>query len=87
MRMSDATLTQHCPDCGNAMIRQYTAPQVVIQGEQIPYLHPAFGTVMTDNQAKAEAKRRGLIEVGNEDVSKHIAPPKHESYDEPDFFL
>ena len=42
---------------------------------------------MTDNQAKKEAKRRGLIEVGNEDVAKHIEGPKRISYDSTDYFL
>jgi hypothetical protein len=76
-----------CPECGAVTVRQLTIPQVITQGEQIAYLHPAFGTVMTDNQAKAEAKRRGYIEIGNEDQNKHIEPPKPASYDEPDYFL
>ena len=85
--MSQAKDPYRCPDCKSETKRHYTPPQVITEGEQIPYLHPAFGTVMTDNQAKKEAKRRGLIEVGNEDVAKHIEGPKRVSYDSTDYFL
>jgi hypothetical protein len=85
--MKDCSLPYHCPECGGDTQRRYTAPQVVTQGEQIPYLHPAFGTIMTDNQAKNEAKRRGWVEVGNEDLNKAVEPPKRKSYEEPDYFM
>lgn len=75
-----------CPDCGGKTTKQLTIPQVITKGLEVPYLHPAFGTVMTDRQAKAEAKRQGLIEVGNEDLSS-IETPKRTSYDEKDYFL
>ena len=74
-----------CPDCDAVCQRHYTAPQVITQGEQVKYFHPAFGKVMSDLDAKREAKARGLIEVGNEDPNKHIAPPVT-NYDEPDYF-
>ena len=76
-----------CPECGNDTVRKYSVPSVVTKGEQIPYMHPAFGRVMTDREASMEAKRRGLVEVGNEDVAKHTPPPKRVNYDEPDYFL
>ena len=41
---------------------------------------------MTDNQAKAEAKARGYIEVGN-DKQESISPPVKKSYDENDYFV
>jgi hypothetical protein len=59
----------------------------ITQGEDAPYLHPAFGTVMTNKQAAAEAKRRGWVEVGNEDVAKHTPPPARKEYEENDYFL
>lgn len=85
--IAQATLKYACPECKSDTERRYSTPQVITKGEQIAYLHPAFGQVMTDSQAKAEAKRRGLVEVGNEDVHKHIDPPKRVSYDSPDYFL
>jgi len=33
--------------------------------------NPAFGKHLTPKQAKAEAKSRGMIEVGNEDFNKY----------------
>jgi len=86
-RAANAKDKYSCPECGQESTRLYSPPQVITKGEQIPYLHPAFGTVMTDDQAKAEAKRQGLIEVGNEDVAKHIEPPRRKSYEENDYFL
>lgn len=84
--MSEASTPYDCPDCGSVTSRRYTVPNVQTEGEQIPYLHPAFGTIMTDRQAKAEAKKRGLIEVGN-DSQDNISPPKHKDYEENDYFL
>jgi putative FmdB family regulatory protein len=85
--MSECKQPYSCPECGDATVRHYSAPQVITKGEQIPYMHPAFGTIMTDNQAKEEAKRRGWVEVGNEDLNKAVEPPKRKNYDEPDYFL
>lgn len=84
--MKDSGLPYDCPECNERTVRRYTTPNIQTEGEQIPYLHPAFGTVMTDKQAKEEAKRRGLIEVGN-DTQDNISPPKHESYESNDYFL
>lgn len=85
--MSEASLAYTCPECGGVTVKKYSPPNIQTQGEQIPYLHPAFGTIMTDNQAKEEAKRRGYIEVGNEDLNSAIEPPKRASYNEPDYFI
>jgi len=87
--MKHANSPTNCPECDMEMTRHYSGhpPNVVTKGCEIPYLHPAFGTIMTDTQAKAEAKRRGLIEVGNEDVSKHTPAPEHKSYEADDYFL
>lgn len=75
-----------CPDCGERTVRRFTTPNIKTEGEQIPYFHPAFGTVMTDRQAKEEAKRRGLIEVGD-DTQDSITPPRSKSYESNDYFL
>jgi len=75
-----------CPQCHGETERHYSPPQVITHGEQIRYLHPAFGRIMSDREAKIEAKRQGLIEVGNEDMAKHIAPPKPLDYEADDYF-
>lgn len=88
-RMDEATLPYHCPDCGTQASRYYmgNGPAVITKGEQIPYFHPAFGKVMTDKEAGQLAREKGLVEIGNEDVRKHIPPPRRASYDEKDYFV
>lgn len=39
---------------------------------QSPYFNHALGQVCTDNEARKIAKERGMIEVGNERVDKHV---------------
>lgn len=85
--MSEATLPYQCPDCGGPTSRHYTAPQVITKGEQVPYFHPAFGKVVTDNQAKQLAREKGWVEVGNEDIAKHTPAPKRDNYDFNDYFV
>jgi putative FmdB family regulatory protein len=85
--MDKATDPYMCPDCGEETRRNYTVPQVITKGEQIPYFHPAFGKVMTDKQAAEHARSKGLVEVGNENVAKHTPAPRRVAYDEPDYFM
>lgn len=86
-KLEQATDKYTCPECKSDTVRKYTAPSVITKGEQIPYMHPAFGKVMTDREASQHAKELGLVEVGNEDVTKHTPAPKRVDYDEPDYFL
>ena len=79
--MHEASLPYECPECDAPMKKHYTVPNTITKGEQIPYFHPAFGKVMTDRQAKMEARRNGWDEVGNEDVKKHIGPPPRQEYE------
>ena len=83
--MSASGAPYQCPECYGPTVKKLTLPQVITKGLEIPYLHPAFGTVMTDTQAKAEAKRRGMIEVGNEKLDS--LTPERKSYDAKDYFL
>ncbi len=85
--MEESGLPYTCPECDGDTRRHYVAPAIKTQGEQIPYFHPAFGRVVTDNEAKTEARQRGWVEVGNEDVAKHTAAPTRKSYDSDDYFL
>lgn len=79
---------RNCSECGEAMTRHYTPPMTVTRGNEVPYMHPAFGTVMTDSQARREAKARGWEEIGTEDINKHAPQPKKADYlDENDFFV
>ena len=77
----EATLPYHCPECDMVMKRQYNVPNTITKGEQIPYFHPAFGKVLTDREAKAEARQNGWEEIGNENVAKHTPPPKRYEYE------
>ena len=65
-----------CDECGSKMIRQYSPPNVITQGESIPYFSHAIGQVVkSDTEARTIAKSKGLVEVGTEDVHKHIKNP------------
>jgi putative FmdB family regulatory protein len=85
--MKHANDPYQCPDCSGPTKKLFSRVQTITKGEDQKLMHPAFGTPMTNREAAAEAKRRGWIEVGNEDVGKHTEPPKRASYDENDYFL
>jgi hypothetical protein len=85
--MEEATKPYFCADCHKVMERHYTPPQVITEGPQDRYMHPAFGRVMNDREARIEAKRRGWIEIGNEKPAEHIDPPERKSYEANDYFL
>jgi putative FmdB family regulatory protein len=71
-----------CDECKSTMVRQYTPPVVKTQGESIPYYNVALGQmVKNDKEAAQIARARGLVEVGNEDVTKHIPAPRRQAYD------
>lgn len=76
-----------CPECSVIMKRMLSKPNVITKGPQHPYFHPAFGKVLTDKEAQQEAKSRGWVEVGNEDVRKHTPGPSRKAYDADDYFL
>lgn len=67
---------EYCSVCGNAEVPRKKVPSSI----QIAALsaaewnsqtyNPALGGVFRDSQAKKEAKRRGLTEIGNEPVDK-----------------
>ena len=64
-----------CPECGhNCTKAERYISRTHFYGasdwDSLDY-NPAFGKAVTKKQAKAEAKRRGMIEVGNEDLSKY----------------
>ena len=82
-----ATNPYKCPQCGDICTRMYTPPQIITKGEQILKFNPAFGKVMTDEQASQKAREQGLTSVGNENVEKHTASPKRIDYEENDYFL
>lgn len=77
--MAESSLPYDCPDCGQRTSKKLTLPNVQTEGEQIPYVHPAFGTIMTDKQAKAEARARGWVEVGTE--SQDDVKPSLKTYE------
>lgn len=87
LKQADSDKPRKCQDCGALMNKKMSRPNVVTRGCEVAYMHPAFGTMMTDTQAKAEAKRRGWDEVGTEDMDKVPAAPKPKSYDENDYFV
>jgi len=65
--MKDATRTEHCPQCGNPMERVWTRTQIIGAKVQNAEYNPALGCVTKSAYHRAEvAKKKGLIEVGND---------------------
>ena len=84
--VSEAKDPYTCPECGKLMKKQFSIPQIVTRGEDKLQFNPAFGKVMTNAQAKREAKEKGWTEIGSEDVSKIKDEPKRHNYDFNDYF-
>lgn len=72
-RYDDAEI---CAKCGSVAERVPFPRRVFLHGTAVQekQFNHALGTVCTDNEAKQIAKERGLIEVGNERVEKHVKP-------------
>lgn len=66
--------------CGYKAKREYVKPRIYLAGTQVQEKkwQPALGRPATDNELKGVAKRHDWTEVGNEDVSKHVEPPRVE---------
>lgn len=72
---------EFCNACGKIMIRAVCPQKVYFAGTKPTdaYFHPSLGQVVRGEQhAKQIAKDRKLIEVGNEDPSKHLKIPLEE---------
>lgn len=71
---------EKCPDCGNIGERTIAKEQAFSKSSagdwNTSHYNPAFGKWMKSNsEAKSEAKRKGLIEVGTEppeNIHKHF---------------
>ena len=66
-----------CPDCGHNCTKENryidrTHFYGASDWNSLEY-NPAFGKAVTRSEAKKEASRRGMIEVGNEDLNKYHA--------------
>lgn len=63
----------NCPKCSAEATRVPFPRRVWFAGTSVQdrYFNHALGKVVSDTEAKQIAKERGMIEVGNEDISKH----------------
>jgi putative FmdB family regulatory protein len=62
-----ASQEEVCPDCSITMDRVYTTFQIIGASVQNAEFNPGLGCVTkSSNDRKEIAKRKGLIEVGNE---------------------
>lgn len=59
-----------CSICASELLRVYSSPFLKITKTTWPEFNPAFGKVMDKKEVDYEVKKRGLIEVGNEDLNK-----------------
>jgi hypothetical protein len=65
--MKDSGRLENCPDCGNILTRVYSFTHFIGAKVENREYNPALGCVVNNSKHRAEiAKRRGLIEVGNE---------------------
>lgn len=80
-RVSEYDLPASCPVCGIEAQRTPFPRKIHLYGTAVQnaYFHNGLGTVVRgETDAKAIAKERGLIEVGNEQVEKHVKPDLHD---------
>lgn len=67
---------EDCPKCGDEATRVFPPKKIHLMNTAVQekYFDHALGVVTTKDGAKDIAKRRGLVEVGNERPEKHLAP-------------
>jgi putative FmdB family regulatory protein len=79
--VSEYRRLEYCDVCKAELTRVLSSPQLMNTKVEDPYYSVALGTVVKDKKHEARiARSKGLIEVGNEDVKKHIQPPKPVEY-------
>jgi hypothetical protein len=65
--MKDASREEHCDSCGNLLERIYLPPHITGAKVENAEFNHGLGCVTKNKYDRAEkAKRKGLIEVGNE---------------------
>lgn len=72
---------ENCEKCSNIMKRAFAPSRVHLYNTSVQdsYFHPSLGQVVkNDSEAKKLAKAKGWIEVGNENVHKHMKPKRSE---------
>lgn len=71
---------EQCPVCTNTMDRVFAPKYLYFNNTAVQerVWNPAFGKAMTQREAQAEAKTKGLIEVGTERPEKHLTTPRTE---------
>lgn len=73
MSLSDRAET--CPLCLSALKREYEGYHIVGAKAEDAFWSHALGKVVTSRRLeRMEATSKGLEEVGNEDLKKHIKP-------------
>jgi putative FmdB family regulatory protein len=74
--VSEYNTPEACRSCNYDATRVPFPRKIYLHGTAVQEKkwNPALGCAVTDSEAKKIAKERGLIEVGNEDPSKHLKP-------------
>lgn len=65
----DMDVNEFCPDCGSPAERKFVPSRVYITGASVEHAeyNPGLGCVTKNKRDREEqAKRRGLVEVGND---------------------
>lgn len=70
-RVADIDSAEQCPEC-NSVSERYIGRTHFYGADDWnkQEYNPAFGKSLTPQQARKEAKKRGMIEVGNENPDK-----------------
>jgi putative FmdB family regulatory protein len=64
---------ESCPKCGDEAVRLFR-PKIHLKNTSVQekYFDHSLGVITTKDGARDIAKRRGLVEVGNERPEKHL---------------
>jgi putative FmdB family regulatory protein len=75
----DFDRVEPCPSCQSGM-RRAISGRIYLSGTKVEerVFQPALGRGATNSELRAEAKKHGWVEVGNERPEKHLKPEQSE---------
>lgn len=87
-RVGEIDRKEKCPSCDTIMTRAFCPSKIHLSGTAVQEKkwQPALGRACTDREMKAEAKAKGMIEVGNEKQERHlkVAETEYPSFSDDD---
>lgn len=87
-RVEHINRQEKCSICDTIMTRAFAPSKIHLSGTAVQEKkwQPALGRAATDNEMRAEAKAKGMIEVGNEKPERHlkVAETEYPSFSDDD---